>query len=85
MTVVYDLWFEREYPDREDTELHIGIYATSSDAAAAISLLSDQVGFRDFPDGFNIYPVVLGATGWQEDFVTEFVPAKERDAADRPT
>ena len=33
MTVVYDLWFEREYPDREDTELHIGIYATEAEAA----------------------------------------------------
>jgi homoserine kinase type II len=84
MTVVYDLWFEREYPDREDTELHIGIYATEEDAAEAIGRLRDQPGFRDFPEGFNTYPVTLGVTGWQEGFVTEFVPAKERDATDRP-
>lgn len=84
MTVVYDLWFEREYPDREDTELHIGIYATEADAAEAIGRLRDQPGFRDFPEGFNIYPKTLGKTGWQEGFVTVFVSAKERDATDRP-
>ena len=32
MAQVYDLWFEREYADREDTELHIGIYEAESDA-----------------------------------------------------
>jgi homoserine kinase type II len=84
MTVVYDLWFEREYPDREDTELHIGIYETEADAADAILRLRDQPGFIELPSGFNIYPVTLGTTGWQEGFVTEYVPAKERDATDRP-
>jgi homoserine kinase type II len=84
MTVVYDLWFEREYPDREDTELHIGIYATEADAAEAIGRLRDQPGFRDFPEGFNIYSVTLGVTGWQEGFVAELVPAKEYNAADPP-
>lgn len=71
MTVVYDLWFEREYPDREDTELHIGIYATEADAADAIRRLRGQPGFRDFPEGFNIYPVTLGVTGWQEGFMNK--------------
>lgn len=84
MVVVYDLWFERKYLDREDTELHIGIYATEADAVKAIGRLRDQPGFRDFPEGFNIYPVTLGVTGWQEGFVTENVPAKELDATDRP-
>ncbi|WP_141694123.1 hypothetical protein [Rhizobium lusitanum] len=84
MTVVYDLWFEREYPHREDTELHIGIYATEADASEAIGRLRDQPGFRDFPEGFNIYPITLGATDWQEGFVTVYVPARELDATDRP-
>jgi homoserine kinase type II len=82
MAQVYDLWFEREYADREDTELHIGIYEAESDAVEAIARLRDQPGFRDFPEGFNIYPVTLGLTGWTEGFVTEFVPAKERDTTD---
>jgi len=84
MTQVYDLWFEREYPDREDTELHIGIYASEGDAAEAIVRLKDQPGFRDYPEGFTIHPVTLGVTGWQEGFVTVFLPAKEREATDRP-
>jgi len=84
MAVVYDLWFQREYLDREDTELRIGIYATEADAAEAIGRLLDQPGFRDFPEGFNIYPVTLGVTGCQEGFVTEFVPARGRDTTDRP-
>lgn len=84
MTIVYDLWFEREYPDREDTELHIGIYATEVDAAEAIGRLREQPGFRDFTEGFNIYPVTLGLTGRQEGFVTEFLSAKELDANGRP-
>ena len=83
MTVVYDLWFERAYPDREDTELHIGIYATEAGAAEAVARLRDQPGFRDFPEGFKTYPVTLGVTGWQEGFVTEFVPATELDATER--
>jgi hypothetical protein len=78
MTVVYDLWYEREYPDREETELHIGIYESEAEAAEAISHLRDRSGFRDFPEGFNIYPVTLGVTGWQEGFVTELVPAKKK-------
>jgi hypothetical protein len=84
MTQVYDLWFERDYPDRESTELHIGIYATEADAIDAISQLSDRPGFRDYPDDFTIHPTILGATGWREGFITEFVPAKERNAIDLP-
>lgn len=84
MTLVYDLWYEREYPDREDTELHIGIYETEADAAQAIARLRDQEGFRDLPEGFTIYPVTLGHTDWTEGFVTVYYPAKERDATDNP-
>ncbi len=83
MTPVYDLWFEREYSDREDIELHIDIYATEGDARKAVDTLRNLPGFRDFPDGFNIYPVELGRTGWQEGFVTMLVPEKEYDATDR--
>ena len=83
MTVVFDLWFEREHPDREDTELHIGIYATEADATRAINLLRGRPGFRDFPEGFNIYSVSLGTTGWQEGFVSESVPIRRRDATYR--
>lgn len=84
MTTVYNLWYEREYPDREDTALHIGIYATELDALNAIERVRDQVGFRDYPDGFNVYPVKLGRTGWLEGFVTTKIEARGPDVEDRP-
>ena len=87
MTIVYDLWFTREYEDREDTELHIGIYANREDAAAAIARLADKPGFRDHPAGFEIHPVRLGDTGWTEGFATVRYPRRgppDGDAADVP-
>lgn len=80
MDTVYDLWFIREYEHREDTELHIGVYASEVDAQAAVQSLKDKPGFRDYPDGFNIVPARLGLTGWVEGFVTEIGPPP-KDAA----
>ncbi|AOG00669.1 hypothetical protein BSY18_1458 [Blastomonas sp. RAC04] len=80
MTIVYDLWFTREYDDREDTELHIGIYASRFEAEAAIEALKDKPGFRDYPEGFEAHEVVLGQTGWQYGFVTT-IGAPPKDAA----
>lgn len=74
MDVVYDLSFMREYDDRDDTELHIGIYASEQSARAAIERLRDKPGFRDYPDGFEIHAVTLGRTGWESGFVTTFGP-----------
>ena len=84
MTIVYHLWYEREYPDREDTELNIGIYATEAAALEAAEQLKEQVGFRDYPEGFNIYPVTLGLTGWTEGFVSYKYEPKGPDVEDRP-
>jgi homoserine kinase type II len=87
METVYDLWFTREYPDREDTELHIGIYATEADALAAIEQLNALPGFRDYPEGFEIHPTRLGETGWRFGFITEYgSPPKdaESEAFDLP-
>ncbi len=63
MTVVYDLWFTREYEDRENTELHIGIYGSRADAEAAIAILKDKPGFRDYPEGFELHETELARTG----------------------
>jgi hypothetical protein len=70
---VYDLWFEREYSDREDTELHIGVYETEDDAKAASEGLRQKPGFCEFPEGFSIYERELGMTSWQYGFITKFV------------
>jgi hypothetical protein len=80
MTVVYDLWFTRVYEDREDTELHIGIYASRTDAEAAIETLKDKPGFRDYPQGFEAHEVELGGTGWTYGFTSTIGPAP-KDAA----
>lgn len=74
MDTVYDLWFVREYDHREDTALHIGIYATETDALAVVERLKDKPGFRDFPEGFDIIATKLGMTGWLEGFVTNIGP-----------
>lgn len=74
MDTVYDLWFIREYDHREDTELHIGIYASEADALAVVNALKSKPGFRDYPEGFDVIPTKLGMTGWQEGFVTEIEP-----------
>jgi hypothetical protein len=69
-TVIYALWYEREYQYREDTELLIGIFSSKALAEAAIDSLRDQSGFRDAPDGFNIYPMELDRSGWTKGFVS---------------
>jgi hypothetical protein len=80
MTVVYDLWFTREYDDRKDAELHIGIYATRADAEAAINTLKGKAGFQDYPEGFQAHEIELGHTGWQYGFITTIGPPP-KDAA----
>ncbi|MBB3692044.1 hypothetical protein [Sphingomonas sp. BK580] len=74
MVTVFDLWFTREYDHREDTELHIGIYATEPEALAAIEALREKPGFCEYPDGFDVIPTKLGLTGWQDGFVTSIGP-----------
>lgn len=79
MTIVYDLWFTREYDEREDTELHIGIFANRVDAEAAIEALKGKPGFREYPEGFEAHEVVLGQTGWRDGFITT-IGAPPKDA-----
>jgi len=81
--LVYNLWFEREYPNRDDTEIHIGIYETETDAKAAIELLKRKPDFCEFPDGFSIYEQKLGMTGWQHGFITKFEPVTADDVRSR--
>jgi homoserine kinase type II len=82
MDTVYDLWFTREYDHREDTELHIGIYASEADALAVVETLRDKPGFCDHPQGFDIIPAKLGMTSWREGFVTNFGPPPKDAAAE---
>lgn len=67
--VVYLLWFEQERSEGDDTELLIGVYASESDARAAIERVKNQPGFADFQEGFQICPYPLGKDHWIEGFV----------------
>jgi len=82
MDVVYDLWFTREYADREDTELHIGIFSSEQAAQDAIARLRDKPGFRDFPEGFEAHATRLDDPGWTAGFVTKFGPPPKDAAAE---
>jgi len=49
----------------------VGIYSTTELAQAAIERLSDQPGFRDYPDQWKIYPRTLNRDSWTKGFVKE--------------
>jgi hypothetical protein len=65
---VWLLWFEQERESGEDTELLIGVYTSEEAAKSAIGRLKDQPGFRDYPQGFNVYERVLDKDSWIEGF-----------------
>ena len=71
MTVLFMLWHSYQ-PDPDidhDEEKFIGIYSTEEKAKAAMERVRTQPGFRDYPDGFEIHPQRVDATGWDEGFV----------------
>jgi homoserine kinase type II len=74
MKTVYALWFVREYDHRRDTELLIGVFACEAEAVEVVEALKEKPGFRDYSEGFGIFPYKLGQTGWQEGFVTDIGP-----------
>lgn len=66
----FHLWHER-YDGRQDHEKLLGVYSTSERAEAAQALLRDKPGFRDYPDGFEIFTSNrMDGTGWEEGFVS---------------
>ena len=69
---VYLLWFEPEQPEgMDDIELLIGVYASESDASAAIEGVKRQSGFKDYAQGFHIYSHEVGRDGWTEGFIRD--------------
>jgi hypothetical protein len=76
MTTIYSLWhiYDR---DGEEESKYIGDYSTEENAKAAISRLRDKAGFRDWPDGFEIFENVLDRDGWTEGFFSYAEAAQE--------
>jgi len=56
--------------DNEEVKL-IGVYSTKDKAKAATRRLAEQVGFKDYPDGFIIGPMVLNRDYWATGFIRE--------------
>lgn len=67
-TKLYLLWhtYENE-PGAEESKL-IGIYSSEERAKDAIERLRTKPGFRDYPEGFEIYEDELDMTDWREGF-----------------
>lgn len=68
--IVYKLYHIRTRPDGEDDEKLIGIYTTEEKAKAAIERVKGAPGFRDYPDGFEIFEHRLDEDGWVEGFIS---------------
>ena len=66
--IVWLLWFEQEREEGENTELLIGVYRTEEAAKGAIGRLKDQPGFKDYPEGFQVYSHTLDEDSWTEGF-----------------
>jgi hypothetical protein len=56
--------------DDDDHEKLIGVYASSTDAQAAIERVKDQPGFKDYPEGFEVCEYTIGRDSWTEGFIT---------------
>ena len=64
------VWHTHEIGNESDEKL-IGVYRTHEDAKAAIGRLSDKLGFRDAPEGFEVSEYVLGKDHWTEGYISQ--------------
>jgi hypothetical protein len=70
--MVYLLWFVQERPEgEEDIELLIGVYASETEAKAAIERVKGERGFADFQQGFQICPYEVNRDHWTEGFIRD--------------
>jgi len=68
MKTVFVLQHSYSMGDCEEIKM-IGVYASLSDAEAAVSRLRVQPGFKDYADGFHIDQYAIGVDHWQEGFI----------------
>src|SRR5262249_30013756 len=68
MKTVFVLQHSYEVEGYDETKM-IGVYASLSDAEAAVSRLRVQPGFKDYADGFHIDQYAIGVDHWQEGFI----------------
>ena len=68
MKAVFPLWHVPEGDEYKEFAKLIGIYASASDARAAIERLKVQPGFVDYPQGFEFEAYEVGKDHWTEGF-----------------
>jgi homoserine kinase type II len=68
--VDYLLYHIRAKENDDDDEKLIGIYTAEEKAKAAIQRLRGKPGFRDYPNGFEIFEHVLDRDSWTEGFIS---------------
>ncbi|MBX7457819.1 hypothetical protein K3152_06135 [Qipengyuania sp. 1NDH17] len=72
---IFQVYYEREYEHRDNTELVIGFYKSREEAEQVVSKLVSKPGFKDYPEGFEIDEIRFGlAAGWEEGFYSEVGP-----------
>lgn len=69
MNSVWLLWHTHVLEGEEDSKL-LGVYSTQTKALAAQDRISNQPGFREHPEGFELVEYELDRDHWTEGFVT---------------
>ena len=66
---VYLLWHTHTFPDGREDEKLIGVYDSHAAAEVARLRVSEQPGFADTPEGFEISEYTVNKDHWQEGYV----------------
>jgi hypothetical protein len=71
MKRVYKLYhtYGRSDEAREENNKLIGNYSTEDKAKAAIERVRSKPGFRDHPEGFEIFDCPVDVDGWVDGYV----------------
>ncbi|MES2337365.1 MAG: hypothetical protein V4537_04630 [Pseudomonadota bacterium] len=69
MSTVFPLWHVRKDDEYGDDAKFIGVYSSADAVAGAITRLSNQPGFADYPAGFQFGPYEIDKDHWTEGFV----------------
>lgn len=67
---VHTLWFSCDEVEPDGLDVLIGVYRTRKEARAAVRRVARKPGFAEYPEGFQIFPDVLGRDSWVDGFVT---------------
>jgi hypothetical protein len=69
MPSIFVVQHSYEVGDHDEVKL-IGVYASRSNADAAVARLMKQPGFREYPSGFHIDEYEIGRDHWTEGFAS---------------